>query len=439
MPARSLDAIPVVTVFLYRRGKVLLLRRSDRVSTYRGHWAGVAGYLERLPIEQARLEMREEAGVRRDDVSLKGIGCPLIVPDPSAGRTWLVFTFLFGLKDGVSVRTDWETAEAQWVCPAEVGRLETVPGLAEGLARVWPPWGGGRFWRAMEEVATDTTSGATGLAIRGLRLVSHLAGESRRRGLLAYAALHPSMGIFPHLAARALGKGVSLRELAQELDRATGESAGRAAALLRPFHRLLTHSASRACREALLRWWRPGREVVVTESRPKREGVSLARDLARAGLKVTLIADAAASVFVPRCDAVLVGADAITDDDQLINKAGTRLMACAAREAGAPCFAVAQTHKIAPANYPLALCPQEPRDLATVGGVRVTNVAFDATPLSWFSQVVTERGPLAPALLGAVRRRLGDWDRWLRTDHRTPRRTPSPPPAPGRPPSGSRS
>jgi methylthioribose-1-phosphate isomerase len=40
----------------------------------------------------------------------------------------------------------------------------------------------------------------------------------------------------------------------------------------------------------------------------------------------------------------------------------------------------------------------------------VSNIAFDATPLSWFAQVVTERGPLTPQLLATVRGELGLWE-----------------------------
>jgi translation initiation factor eIF-2B subunit delta len=400
-----------VTVFLYRRGKVLLLRRSVRVGTYRGHWAGVAGYLERLPLKQARLELWEEAGVGPSDVALRGIGCPLLVEDREVGHAWLVFTFLFRLRDGVAVKTDWESEAAEWVLPAEVARRQTVPGLADGLARVWPPWGGDRFWEELERIATDTVSGATDLALQGLRAVSYLRGEARRRGLLAFASLHTSMAIFPHLAARAIKGALSSGELKRSLERATTASAGRAADALGERRRVLTHSASRACRDALTQWWRPGREVVVTESRPRREGVALARELASRGLKVTLISDAQIGLFVPRCDAVLVGADAISGDDQLINKAGTRLTALAAKESGIPCYAVAQTHKICPEDWPLALTPQEPRDLATIRGVRVANIAFDATPLSWFTEVLTERGPLTPHLLTAVRDELGSWEK----------------------------
>jgi len=98
MAGDSLDAIPVVTAFLYRRGRVLLLRRSARVGTYPGRWAGVSGYVERPPIAQARREVREEVDVGREDASLRGIGLPLRVKDPRTHRPWLVFTFLFRLR-----------------------------------------------------------------------------------------------------------------------------------------------------------------------------------------------------------------------------------------------------------------------------------------------------------------------------------------------------
>jgi len=153
-------------------------------------------------------------------------------------------------------------------------------------------------------------------------------------------------------------------------------------------------------------WGGEGREVVVTESRPKREGVGLARELAACGLGVTLISDAEIGLFVPRCDAVLVGADAIIGGDRLINKVGTRLAALAAREAGIPAYAVAQTHKICPPEWPTALTPQEPSDLARVSGVRVAKIAFDATPLSWFRGIFTERGRLTGKLLRETRRAL---------------------------------
>ncbi len=416
MNSSPLDATPVVTVFVYRHGQVLLVKRSALVGTYRGYWAGIAGYLERQPVAQARLELREEAGLRTEDVSLRGIGCPLVAEDPDVGHPWLVYTFLFRLREGARVRTDWEAEAIEWVAPSEVARRQTVPGLADGLARVWPPWGSDLFWREMEAIATDAERGATGLALQGLRAVNRLRATRRRRGLLAFASLHPSMGLFPHIAARALSARARIGDMHRSLDAATTESAHTAARTIAGCRRVLTHSFSRPCRDALIQWWRPGREVVATESRPRREGLALARELASASLQVKLISDAAAGLFIPRCDAVLVGADAIGADGHLINKVGTRPIALAARESRVPCYAVTQTHKICPTGWPLTLAPQDPRDLASARGVRVHNIAFDATPLDWFTSVLTERGPLTSDLMERVQRSLGPWERWVNAD-----------------------
>jgi 8-oxo-dGTP diphosphatase len=134
----------VVTCFLLRRGaagdEVLLLRRSDRVSTYRGRWAGVSGYLEdESPLEQAYREIREEVGLSRGDVRLLAEAEPLTFEDESIGMRWAVHLFLFEALRPEAVRLDWEHTESRWVRPEEIAGLETVPGLADGLARVYPP------------------------------------------------------------------------------------------------------------------------------------------------------------------------------------------------------------------------------------------------------------------------------------------------------------
>jgi len=132
----------VVTCFLVHRGpegdRVLLLRRSGRVSTYQGRWAGVSGYLEAAdPLEQAYTELAEETGLGRDQVRLLADCGVLDLYDPDLGRHWRVHLFMFEVPDPALVRTDWEHTEARWVRPEEVARYETVPSLAEGLRRCY--------------------------------------------------------------------------------------------------------------------------------------------------------------------------------------------------------------------------------------------------------------------------------------------------------------
>ncbi len=137
----------VVTSFLLRTSpdghdEVLILRRSRRVGTYRGRWAGVSGYLEGAPSraeEQARREIQEETGLTQVDVELLRAGQPLTFEDDDVNTRWTVHPFLFRLRSGAAIAIDWEHTETRWVRPGAVSRYRTVPRLKEALARVYPP------------------------------------------------------------------------------------------------------------------------------------------------------------------------------------------------------------------------------------------------------------------------------------------------------------
>jgi 8-oxo-dGTP diphosphatase len=133
-----MDERHVVTCFLEHNGRILILRRSQRVGTYRGKWAGVSGFIEQgvSPLEQARSEMKEEAGLGADDVELVQEGQPLDVIDVELGRRWIVHPFRFKVLEPENIRIDWEHTEAKWIAPEDMGRHETVPNLCETWQRV---------------------------------------------------------------------------------------------------------------------------------------------------------------------------------------------------------------------------------------------------------------------------------------------------------------
>ena len=125
----------VVTCLLEHDGKILLLKRSDRVGTYRGLWAGIAGYVEELeaPYDTAIKEIWEEAGITVDALELVRKGDPIEFSDTYEGRryNWVVYPFLFHVQFKELVHIDWEHEEYRWVHPSEVKKLDTVPGLDE--------------------------------------------------------------------------------------------------------------------------------------------------------------------------------------------------------------------------------------------------------------------------------------------------------------------
>lgn len=128
----------VVTCFLESDNEILVLRRSEKVGSYRGRWAGVSGYIETSPDEQALTETREETGLSGKDVTLMVKGEPLAVEDKEIDTVWLVHPYLFHVKDRSKIRIDWEHKESRWIKPAELTDYHTVPMLKETLERVLP-------------------------------------------------------------------------------------------------------------------------------------------------------------------------------------------------------------------------------------------------------------------------------------------------------------
>ena len=129
--------VRVVTSFLERGdGRVLLLRRSQRVGSFRGRWAGVSGFLEDpLPLDQAVREIAEETGIARRDLDLKAAG-PLLHAR-NEEKVYVVAPFRFRTRS-TDVRLDWEHSECAWVDPPEIRRLDTVPRLDVAWASVAP-------------------------------------------------------------------------------------------------------------------------------------------------------------------------------------------------------------------------------------------------------------------------------------------------------------
>ncbi len=124
--------IDVVTAVLKNGDKILILKRGDKVRTYKGKWACVSGYLEENEeaLERAYIEIEEETGLKRDDVKLIKAGEPIEFYDEKEKMSWRVHPFLFEAKRR-DVKIDWEHTEYKWIYPEEIVKYETVPKLKD--------------------------------------------------------------------------------------------------------------------------------------------------------------------------------------------------------------------------------------------------------------------------------------------------------------------
>jgi methylthioribose-1-phosphate isomerase len=159
--------------------------------------------------------------------------------------------------------------------------------------------------------------------------------------------------------------------------------------------------------------------VWVGETRPALQGSRLtAWELERLGIPATLVADVMAGSLMAagEVDCVVVGADRVAANGDVANKVGTYGLAVLARHHHLPLYVAAPTSTVdlacaTGADIPIERRP--PDEVTTLAGERIApagvaaeNRAFDVTPASLVTAIVTEggiaRAPYAPALARLV-------------------------------------
>lgn len=155
----------------------------------------------------------------------------------------------------------------------------------------------------------------------------------------------------------------------------------------------------------------------VTETRPLLQGARLTTwELARLGIPTTLLPDTAVASLIASgsVDAVVTGADRIAANGDTANKVGTYGIAAVAARHGVPMFIAAPRSTFDPGCADGAHIPIEHRDAREVGGfgemrwspegLEAYNPAFDVTPASLITALITERGTLERPLADAIDR-----------------------------------
>ena len=122
-------------------GKLLILKRSDKVRTYKGLWGGIAGYVEENeePFDTAIKEIKEEVDLAIKEVQLIKRLDPIKFTDIYKGEqyNWEIFVFLFKTIKKDKIQIDWEHSEYRWIAPSEIVKYDTVPHLKEIVSKLF--------------------------------------------------------------------------------------------------------------------------------------------------------------------------------------------------------------------------------------------------------------------------------------------------------------
>ncbi len=132
--------------------------------------------------------------------------------------------------------------------------------------------------------------------------------------------------------------------------------------------------------------------VIVTETRPRAQGLLTAMELSKKGIKVTYIVDSAVAPFMKSADFVLVGADALRREG-VVNKIGTYPLAVFSEEMKKP-FYVVSTSFTEDRRKKIVMEERPVKEVLKnrIRGVSVRNPAFDITPWKYVTACITDRG-----------------------------------------------
>ena len=155
-------------------------------------------------------------------------------------------------------------------------------------------------------------------------------------------------------------------------------------------------------------------EVIVTETRPVFQGRITAKEMLALDVKTTFIVDSAARSFMRNADLVIVGADALTSEGNVINKIGTSTIALLAHEARKPFYVVSELLKFDPATVcgdfekieersPEEIWKNAPEKLI------IRNPAFDVTRRDFIHGIICEEGIISPHSVVEVMHRKYPW------------------------------
>lgn len=427
----------VVTSFLQSEGKILILKRSEKVKAHKQMWAGISGYIEKKenPLNRAIKEIEEETGLSNDDIELIKASEPIGIPDNDIDVLWIVYPHLFK-TNRKEIDIDWEHTEYKWIYPETLSNHITVPALTESLQMVLPTLlekitSSQEVIEKVNLIKNDKTHGASWLAREAVDVLSIASREYKPGNIKDYLNkmktlslqlmnIRPSMGTINNRVGDILFRLIKNSKTTSNLEdikifvnkeiKILNKNAERNiidvsknCIKLFPDHcKILTHSYSSTIIEAIKFAYDNKKEiqVIVTESRPLLEGRKTAKELSEYGIPTTLVTDAAAGFFAKQVDIVLVGADSLLTNGDIINKAGTYPVVLSAAYQGIPVFIAADTGKINLRSYFTQILLEE-KDTSEIWNkqppnVSIRNLYFDTTPKFFITRIITERQKIRP-------------------------------------------
>ena len=187
-----------------------------------------------------------------------------------------------------------------------------------------------------------------------------------------------------------------IKEMRKEADQRVDKITLFGARMIMDQHLILVHSYSKIVHSILDKAGKMKKRfsVICTESRPVNEGSKMALQLAKAGVKTTLIPDADVARAVNEANFILTGTDRFTETS-FVSKTGTHTLAILARSMNKPLYIAGETAKILlKRTYPVRFSQNKSSEIFKEkhANLNIRNIYFEETPLSHVSKIIIEDG-----------------------------------------------
>ena len=163
--------------------------------------------------------------------------------------------------------------------------------------------------------------------------------------------------------------------------------------LLKQKNKIITLSRSATVLEVLKLLHQKNRKlkVVVCESRPKLEGRLMAKELAIFGVATELITDVMMSLYFPKADAALIGADMILKNKNVVNKVGSKSLSLLCNEYKKP-FYVVTTKSKASRKSIFKQKRENPEEVLkkSIKKLTVRNIYFEEVDRKFITKIITD-------------------------------------------------
>ena len=254
-----------------------------------------------------------------------------------------------------------------------------------------------RFNQIVRDIKAIKIQGARNIARKALYAYSLIPTKESKRKLLSARPTEPMMENVLDLAEKK-----PYEEVVKHFDEAQDKINKFVLKLIKKGDLIFTHCHSTNVSNALIyaKKKRKKFEVYNTETRPLFQGRKTAKQLRKAGIKVTMFVDSALGVALSgeqknkKPDKVFLGADALLKKG-VINKIGSEVIANIARDNKIPVYIVADSGK-----FTRQKVPREQRKLDEVWdnapkNIKVKNPAFEFVDKKYIKAIISELGALS--------------------------------------------